>query len=80
MNQLAPLPSPALLAPVLVAAAGDKASTRSLEVFAANIRNWYTRRAGATERKAFGRANGKTLEAKILFAYERNEERFVWLP
>jgi hypothetical protein len=32
------------------------------------------------QRKAFGRAIGKTLEAKALFACERNEERFVWLP
>ncbi|MGA2792770.1 MAG: site-specific integrase [Roseiarcus sp.] len=32
-------------APALVAAAGDKASTRFLEFFAANIRNPHTRRA-----------------------------------
>jgi hypothetical protein len=32
------------------------------------------------QRKAFGRAVGKMLEAKTLFACERNEERFVWLP
>jgi site-specific recombinase XerC len=45
MNQLASLPSPALPVPVLVAAAGDRASTRFLEFFAANIRNPNTRRA-----------------------------------
>jgi hypothetical protein len=32
-------------APALVAAAGDDASTRFLEFFAANIRNPHTRRA-----------------------------------
>jgi integrase/recombinase XerC len=45
MNQLAPLPSPALPVPLLVAVAGDKANTRFLEFFAANIRNPNTRRA-----------------------------------
>jgi site-specific recombinase XerD len=45
MNQLARLPSPALPVPLLVAVAGDKASTRFLEFFAANIRNANTRRA-----------------------------------
>src|SRR5580658_10276995 len=45
MNQLARLPSPALPIPLLVAVAGDKASTRFLEFFAANIRNPNTRRA-----------------------------------
>jgi site-specific recombinase XerD len=45
MNQLARLPSPALPVPLLVAVAGDKASTRFLEFFAANIRNPNTRRA-----------------------------------
>ena len=45
MNQLAHLPSPALSVPVLVAVAGDKASTRFLEFFAATIRNPNTRRA-----------------------------------
>jgi integrase/recombinase XerC len=45
MNQLVPLPSPALSVPALVAAAGEKASTRFLEFFAANIRNPHTRRA-----------------------------------
>jgi integrase/recombinase XerC len=44
MNQLAPLPS-RLPVPVLVAAAGDKASKRFLEFFAATIRNAHTRRA-----------------------------------
>jgi integrase len=45
MNQLTPLRSPALPVPVLVAAAGDKASKRFLEFFAATIRNTHTRRA-----------------------------------
>jgi hypothetical protein len=45
MNQLMPLRSPALLAPVLVAPGDDKASIRSLGFFAANIRNANTRRA-----------------------------------
>ena len=44
MNQLAPLSS-RLPVPVLVAAAGDKASKRFLEFFAATIRNTHTRRA-----------------------------------
>ena len=44
MNQLVPLPS-ALPVPVRVAAAGDKASKRFLEFFAATIRNAHTRRA-----------------------------------
>ena len=44
MNQLAPLPV-AFPVPVLVAAAGDKASKRFLEFFAATIRNTHTRRA-----------------------------------
>jgi integrase/recombinase XerC len=43
MNQLVPLSSPALLA--LVAAAGERASTRFLEFFGAYIRNPHTRRA-----------------------------------
>jgi len=45
VSQLVPLPSPALSVPAVVAAAGDKASTRFLEFFAANIRNPHTRRA-----------------------------------
>ena len=45
MNQLAPLPSPTLPVPALVAAAGDRARVRFLEFFAANIRNPHTRRA-----------------------------------
>ena len=45
MNQLIRLPSPALPVPILVAAAGDRASMRFLEFFAANIRNPNTRRA-----------------------------------
>jgi integrase/recombinase XerC len=43
MNALAPISSPRL--PALVAAAGERASTRFLEFFAANIRNPHTRRA-----------------------------------
>jgi site-specific recombinase XerD len=43
MNQIIPVISPAL--PALVAAAGEPASIRFLEFFAANIRNSHTRRA-----------------------------------
>ena len=43
MNQLVPITSAAL--PTLVAAAGEEASIRFLEFFAANIRNPHTRRA-----------------------------------
>ena len=43
MNQLISVSSPAL--PTLVACAGDRASMRILEFFAANIRNPHTRRA-----------------------------------
>src|SRR6201993_107179 len=43
MKQLVPISSPAL--PALVAAAGERASMRFLEFFAANIRNPHTRRA-----------------------------------
>jgi site-specific recombinase XerC len=43
MNQLVPISSPAV--PTLVAAAGDRASMRFLEFFAANIRNPHKRRA-----------------------------------
>jgi len=42
MNKLVPISSPAL--PALVAAAGERASMRFLEFFAANIRNPHTRR------------------------------------
>ena len=45
MNQLVPLASPAARA--LMPAAGERASMRFLEFFAANIRNPYTRRAYA---------------------------------
>jgi hypothetical protein len=45
MNLLAPLPSPGLPMPALVAAAGDRARVRFLEFFAANIRNPHRRRA-----------------------------------
>src|SRR5213080_2983329 len=43
MNQLVPIGSPGL--PALVTAAGERASMRFLEFFAANIRNPHTRRA-----------------------------------
>jgi site-specific recombinase XerD len=43
MNRLAPISSTAL--PALIAAAGERASMRFLEFFAANIRNPHTRRA-----------------------------------
>ncbi|ATE68009.1 tyrosine-type recombinase/integrase [Rhizorhabdus dicambivorans] len=45
MNQLAPLPSPELALPALVAAADDRARLRFLEFFAVTIRNPHTRRA-----------------------------------
>jgi hypothetical protein len=44
MNQLALISTPVTL-PALIAAAGDRASHRVLELFAANIRNLHTRRA-----------------------------------
>jgi len=44
MNQLAPL-APSHAMPALITAAGDQASLRFLEFFAANIRNPHTRRA-----------------------------------
>jgi hypothetical protein len=43
MNQLVLINSPTL--PALVVAAGERASIRFLEFFAANIRNPHTRRA-----------------------------------
>ena len=43
MNELLPITSPTL--PALVSAAGERASMRFLEFFAANIRNPHTRRA-----------------------------------
>jgi hypothetical protein len=46
MNQLVRVPSGSPL-PALVAAAGDRASMRFLEFFAANMRNPHTRRAYA---------------------------------
>ena len=45
MNQLVPISSSTL--PALVTAAGERASMRFLEFFAANIRNPHTRRAYA---------------------------------
>src|ERR1700722_14894584 len=44
MNQLAPISTSTVL-PALIAVAGDRASRRFLEFFAANIRNPHTRRA-----------------------------------
>ena len=44
MNQLTPL-APTHAMPALITAAGDAASLRFLEFFAANIRNPHTRRA-----------------------------------
>ena len=51
MNQLVPIGLPTV--PALVAAAGDRASTRFLEFFAANIRNPHTRRAYHRAAEAF---------------------------
>lgn len=45
MNQLAPLPSPGVALPALVAAADEPARLRFLEFFAVTIRNPHTRRA-----------------------------------
>jgi integrase/recombinase XerC len=53
MNQLAPLASPALQLPALIAAADDKARVRFVEFFAANIRNKHTRRAYAQAVREF---------------------------
>jgi site-specific recombinase XerD len=53
MNQLTRLPSPALPVPLLFAVAGDKASRRFLEFFAANIRNANTRRAYSRAAREF---------------------------
>jgi site-specific recombinase XerC len=52
MNRLVVL-APTLPVPVLVAAAGDKASSRFLEFFAANIRNPNTRRAYSRAAREF---------------------------
>jgi hypothetical protein len=51
VNQLVPITSAAL--PTLVAAAGERASIRFLEFFAANIRNPHTRRAYARAAEEF---------------------------
>ena len=51
MNQLVAIRSPTL--PTLVAAAGERASMRFLEFFAANIRNPHTRRAYARAAEEF---------------------------
>src|SRR3546814_16558443 len=47
MAQLAPLPSPTLALPALIASADDHARLRFLEFFAVTIRNAHTRRAYA---------------------------------
>src|SRR3546814_2096052 len=47
MAQLAPLPSPTLALPALIASADDRARLRFLEFFAVTIRNAHTRRAYA---------------------------------
>ena len=47
MNELAPIPSPTIVLPALIASAGDRASYRYLEFFAAQIRNPNTRRSYA---------------------------------
>src|SRR3546814_1320606 len=47
MAQLAPLPSPTLALPALIASADDRARLRFLELFAVTIRNAHTRRAYA---------------------------------
>jgi site-specific recombinase XerD len=51
MNQLVPISSPTL--PALVTVAGERASIRFLEFFAANIRNPHTRRAYARAAEEF---------------------------
>src|SRR5271168_356313 len=51
MNHLAAITSP--MVPELVAAAGERASMRFLEFFAANIRNSHTRRAYARAAEEF---------------------------
>jgi integrase/recombinase XerC len=51
MNELVPITSGTL--PALVAAAGERASMRFLEFFAANIRNPHTRRAYARAAEEF---------------------------
>src|SRR3546814_2333643 len=47
MAQLAPLPSPTLALPALIASADDRARLRVLEFFAVTIRNAHTRRTYA---------------------------------
>jgi integrase/recombinase XerC len=47
MNELAPLPSPTLALPALIASADETARRRFLEFFAVTIRNPHTRRAYA---------------------------------
>jgi hypothetical protein len=51
MNQVVPITQPAL--PAVITAAGERASKRFLEFFAANIRNPHTRRAYARAAEEF---------------------------
>src|SRR5437660_3541521 len=53
MNQPVPINASAAVLPVLVAVAGERASMRFLEFFAANIRNPHTRRAYARAANEF---------------------------
>jgi hypothetical protein len=53
MNQLVPITLPIQYCRALVAAAGERASMRFLEFFAANIRNSHTRRAYARAAEEF---------------------------
>jgi hypothetical protein len=52
MSQLVPVAT-SLTLPALITAAGERASMRFLEFFAANIRNPHTRRAYARAAKEF---------------------------
>jgi site-specific recombinase XerD len=72
MNQLAPLPSPNHSVPVVVDAAGARASYHFLEFFTAQIRNPHTRRAyarAAMEFFAWLEAKGVTQLAAIESVY-----------
>jgi hypothetical protein len=62
MNELVAISPPAL--PALAAAAGERASMRFLEFFAANIRNPHARRAyapAADERHSAARSRAKAI-------------------
>jgi hypothetical protein len=65
-------------APLLVAAAGDKASMRFLEFFAANIRNPNTRRAHSrAEISEVMRGQRRTVDRRHPAAECRHLEKFV---